>query len=271
MRRLTGLDGVAHPVGRISAVGVVFHERGPHKSRSPARQLRARLHTELAQKGRDVELHGADRYIQFASDFFVGSIAQHRVQHFPLARAQRRGAGNGAPFLQQLLCSRNQAAHQRIVCGNHYLEFRGILTPHQALHRKQAGDPLNRAFQVRAGCSPKLRVSGGRLAEKERIRDAHFLSIFLFHELWKNANFSQISLPVRLAQDCMRQSFFDFNFGDALSLERCFFTAAKERVCAVVLFEPYSFVSYGTAFTLAGALARRRHRAKRTFILIIYK
>jgi hypothetical protein len=94
----------------------------------------------------------------------------------------------------------------------------------------------------------------------------------MLFKLWKNANFSQISLPVRLAQDCMRQSFFDLDFDIArlvYGAVRLDCLLRKGRCLNLGL--AVKFRKQCTAFTLAGVLARRSHHAKRTLILIVSK
>ena len=185
-----------------------------------------------------MELYGSDRDIQFRCDFLVGPVAEHRIQYFPLPGAQGCWAGDRTPFRQQFLGTRNEATDQGTLCGHHDLEFAWILTAYKALHSKQSRDALDRAFQIRARSSSKLSISGGLLTEKKHVRDARLLSSFVLFKLRKYPNFSQISLPVRLAQDCMRQSFFDLDFDIVLSLERFVFTAAKQWVVAVASLEP---------------------------------
>ena len=60
---------------------LVFNQSWPHKARRPSRQLRPRLHSELAQKRRDMELHGADGddSASMQSLCWRGSITRHPV------------------------------------------------------------------------------------------------------------------------------------------------------------------------------------------------
>jgi hypothetical protein len=134
------------PVLLIRRGGFVFDQSWAHESRRPARQVSPRFHTKLAQKRRDMELNCTDRYIQLRRDFLVSSIAQHSVQYFALPGAERRWARDRAPFPQQFLRAGNQAIHQRTIGGHHHLKFRRILASHQALHRQESCDPLDRAL-----------------------------------------------------------------------------------------------------------------------------
>ena len=64
---------------------------GPKNSRRPPGKLAPVRHSELAQKGGDMELHRADGNVQLRRDFLIGAIADHGVQDFFLPGAQGHG------------------------------------------------------------------------------------------------------------------------------------------------------------------------------------
>jgi len=91
-----------------------------------------------------MELDSALRHVEFAGDFLVGKILEHAVQHFPLAAADLYFRSDGASGSEKLFGPLGYRVQEGFSCDDHDLEILGRLATHQAMHRQQAGNLLDR-------------------------------------------------------------------------------------------------------------------------------
>jgi hypothetical protein len=97
LHRLLGDETAPTLMGLRGSPRLVLQQRRSHEPRSSTCQLGARLHVEFTQRQRHMEFDGAHGDTQPRRDFLVRTVAHHRVQHFSLPGAQRRGASDRGP------------------------------------------------------------------------------------------------------------------------------------------------------------------------------
>jgi hypothetical protein len=145
-----------------------FDDGRPQESSRSPRQFRAIFNTELGQQGRNVELHRPHRNVQLHGNFLVRAMAHYGMQDFPLPGAQRRRSSHCSPLFEKFLGARHKPIREHFFSWNQNGEMAGLRPTHEALHRKQARQPFDRAIQIPVCRRSKLRHSG-RIVTKDVI------------------------------------------------------------------------------------------------------
>ncbi len=154
---------------RRAHVSVGEYRRPHHASCSPG-QIGAVVHSEFAQKRRNVKFDGAHRDVQFRGDLFVFAIANHRVQNLLLAGTQLRGAGGRTTLRQQFFGSSDQPLGKQSLGGHQNCEIIWFRPAGHTLHRQKAGGALDGEVQVATRGGSELCYPGTSLAENQRVR-----------------------------------------------------------------------------------------------------